>query len=174
MPQHAVEPQFLVSEEGHVALGEAEGVRAGIASGGEQRRVADHVDAGVRRAVPDLGQRAGQGPGRCLDLLLDLVGAAGWVVSPAGRGIGRGPADQGGGQVQFPQRVRTASKPASLPPMPRVTSVVAADSAVSCARLVPSPVDCGADRLAMVAPLQLPSGIQLAVSGLPPESSPRK
>jgi hypothetical protein len=41
--------------------------------------------------------------------------------------------------------------------MPRVTRVVAGVSTVGCAGLVPSLVCCGADRLAMAAPLQLTS-----------------
>ena len=45
----------------------------------------------------------------------------------------------------------------SLPPMPRVTSAVADDRALSCAGLIPPPVGCAADRSAMVALLQLMS-----------------
>jgi hypothetical protein len=54
-------------------------------------------------------------------------------------------------------RVMIPVQPTSLPPMPRVTSRVAVDRALSCAGLVPSPVGCGAVSLAMVALLQLMS-----------------
>ena len=102
LPQRAVEPYFLVVEERQVPLGDAQGVRARIACAGEQVRVADNVDAGVRRPVPDLGQHAGQVACGCVDLLLYLVGAAGGVVSLAGRDVGRDAAgDQGGDQVEF-------------------------------------------------------------------------
>jgi len=56
LPQHGIGPQFLVVEEGQVALGDAEGVRAGGAGGGQQRGVADRTwmrprpEPGIRSA----------------------------------------------------------------------------------------------------------------------------
>ena len=52
-------------------------MRARAARGGQQVRVADNVNTGVRRALPDLGEGCGQLPCYRLDPLLDQVGAGG-------------------------------------------------------------------------------------------------
>ena len=54
----AVEPHLLPVEEGDVAGRDAQRAPAPAARGRQQIRVADDVDPGVRRALPDLRQRA--------------------------------------------------------------------------------------------------------------------
>jgi hypothetical protein len=130
---------------------------ARAAGGGQQVGVADDVDAGVWRLVPDLGQRAGELACRRLDLLPDLVGAAGGVVILAGRGTRRGSAgDQDGNQVQFRSDSTIPAIASAGYAARRVMSIVILVMTVSVSSSAagrqggPRPAaPCGPDRLAV-------------------------